>query len=285
MNDKRSSSDRVIRRILVALDASPHSEAALQTAAQLAAVLQAELHGIFVEDEDLLRLADLPQAREISAFTTPARTMTPRRVGRQLRRQADRARRALHEVARRFELEHDFSVVRGRVAAMLVEAAAEADLISIGKASSRRSSRRKLGQTARTVLEQASSSVLVLRSTLRDDGPLMVYYDGTPPAESALRLAVTLARQRPGTALTVLLPAVDADEIQRLNEAITDRYGPTVPGLHVHPLTQVEAARLATVVHHRPDGLIILPDEAPPLRDANLQTFLYDVDQPVLVVR
>ena len=46
-----------IRRILVALDASPHSQAALQAASELAAALKAELVGIFVEDVNLLHLA------------------------------------------------------------------------------------------------------------------------------------------------------------------------------------------------------------------------------------
>ena len=43
-----------IRRILVALDASPHSLAALEAASELADALKAELVGIFVEDVNLL---------------------------------------------------------------------------------------------------------------------------------------------------------------------------------------------------------------------------------------
>ncbi len=42
-----------IRRILVALDASPHSQAALEAASDLADALKAELVGIFVEDVNL----------------------------------------------------------------------------------------------------------------------------------------------------------------------------------------------------------------------------------------
>ena len=57
-----STSD--VRRILVALDASPHSHAALEEAAALAKPLQAELAGVFVLDAELLRLSALPVARE-----------------------------------------------------------------------------------------------------------------------------------------------------------------------------------------------------------------------------
>jgi len=46
-----------IRRILVALDASRYSLAALEAAIELAAGLEAELQGIFVEDVSELRAA------------------------------------------------------------------------------------------------------------------------------------------------------------------------------------------------------------------------------------
>ena len=46
-----------IRRILVALDSSPHSMAALETAVELAANLGARIIGLFVEEANLLRAA------------------------------------------------------------------------------------------------------------------------------------------------------------------------------------------------------------------------------------
>ncbi|MCB0182612.1 MAG: universal stress protein, partial [Caldilineaceae bacterium] len=46
--------DTLPERILVALDASPHSLAALRAAAKLAATVHAELHGLFIEDDRLL---------------------------------------------------------------------------------------------------------------------------------------------------------------------------------------------------------------------------------------
>ena len=55
----------VVRRILVALDASTQSLAALRTAVTLAAELGAELEGLFVEDTNLMRMAMLPVARRV----------------------------------------------------------------------------------------------------------------------------------------------------------------------------------------------------------------------------
>ncbi|PKN22384.1 MAG: hypothetical protein CVU64_24985, partial [Deltaproteobacteria bacterium HGW-Deltaproteobacteria-21] len=56
-----------IRRILVAMDPSYRSVGALDVAAELAARLGAELSAVFVEDVDLLHLAELPFAMEIGS--------------------------------------------------------------------------------------------------------------------------------------------------------------------------------------------------------------------------
>ncbi|MGD9028912.1 MAG: universal stress protein, partial [Anaerolineae bacterium] len=62
---REQDEELTIRRILIALDASSHSIAALRAAARLASSLEAELHGLFVEDINLLRAAGLPMAREL----------------------------------------------------------------------------------------------------------------------------------------------------------------------------------------------------------------------------
>ena len=64
-------------RILVALDESEDHQRVLQSAAEVAARLKAELRGLFVEDVNLLRLAELPCAREVHQTghqTTPDAT-------------------------------------------------------------------------------------------------------------------------------------------------------------------------------------------------------------------
>lgn len=58
-----------IRRVLVALDASPGSVVAAAAAARMAAALEAELEGLFVEDHDLLRLSRSSQARQVGFLT------------------------------------------------------------------------------------------------------------------------------------------------------------------------------------------------------------------------
>jgi len=65
--------DLVVRRVLVALDASPVSPEAAQAAAELAAQMQAQIEGLFVEDVTLLDLASLPLTAPVAVgIPTPA---------------------------------------------------------------------------------------------------------------------------------------------------------------------------------------------------------------------
>ena len=73
------------RRILVALDASQHSLAALEAASELAEALKAELVGIFVEDVNLLNLAGLPFVREVGYPSGAARPLDSPSMERALR--------------------------------------------------------------------------------------------------------------------------------------------------------------------------------------------------------
>jgi K+-sensing histidine kinase KdpD len=89
-----------IGRIVVSLDAASEIATAIDTAARLAAHWKAQLHGVFVEDEDLLNLAGLPFARQIT-LQSGAEPLTVEDVERHLRAAADRARRALATAAAR----------------------------------------------------------------------------------------------------------------------------------------------------------------------------------------
>ena len=55
-----------IERVLVTLDAVSENRTAIDTAVRVAARTGMPLHGLFVEDQDLLRLADLPFARQVT---------------------------------------------------------------------------------------------------------------------------------------------------------------------------------------------------------------------------
>lgn len=183
-----------IRRIVVALDASRSSLAALEAAADLAAVLEAELAGLFVEDENLMRLAGLSLAREWDRISGRPRSMRASELRRHLARQARQAQRALSEQAEMRRISWSFRTVRGHVTREVQVAASEADLLVLGARG--RSPGSAIGSTAKALLREVPTLLLVAPAGGPRGGEVDVLFDGTKDAERALELASDLALYR-----------------------------------------------------------------------------------------
>ena len=279
---RKQGKQQTIRRILVALDASHHSLAALDAAAELAASLEAELQGLFVEDANLLRLAGLPVARVVRyPFATPARP-DPVRMERELRVQAAQARQALAQASEQRHVTWSFRVVRGQVALEVLAAAMEADLLTLGKASRPLTQRVRLGSTARAAATEAPCCVLVLQRDMGIRPPVMVTYDGTPTAQKALTMAAHLAHQQGGT-LTVLILADSPDAAQRLQDQVSDLLHGRRLTVRYRRLMDASRATLAHNVRTEGSGVLVLSGTI--LAQEPLQTLLDEVDCPVLLVR
>ncbi|MGH7046118.1 MAG: hypothetical protein ACREE2_06975 [Stellaceae bacterium] len=119
-----------IERVVVPLDAASEVRAVLDAAARLAAHARARLHGVFVEDEDLLRLAGLPFARQ-TILGVRAEPMTAAQIALHLRVAALQMREALAAAARQYALEWSFEVMRGAAEHALALATAR-DLVVAG---------------------------------------------------------------------------------------------------------------------------------------------------------
>ena len=122
-----------VHHVLVALDASTHSLAALRVAAELAAEAKAELVGLFVEDIRLLRLAKSPRAREVLYPASQTRPLNSATMEERFQAQAEQARRAMASQASHAQLRWSFRVVRGEVTAEVLAAASDADVLVMGK--------------------------------------------------------------------------------------------------------------------------------------------------------
>ena len=119
-----------IERVVVPLDAASENRDAIEIAARLAAHAKAPLHGVFVEDEDLLHLAQLPFVRHVS-LGAGAESLSTKSVERQLRAAAERAREELAAAARRHRIDWSFEIVRAPAGGSFV-AVTERDLVVAG---------------------------------------------------------------------------------------------------------------------------------------------------------
>lgn len=170
-----SSLPATLRRVLVALDASPASAAAARAAVELAGRTGAEVVGLFVEDRELLALAGLPWSAAWGPGEPPASEWSAETVERRLASVAARARSSLEEAAGQRRLSCTFQVVRGDVTEEILRRLPEADVLVLGRVGWSGGRTRGLGRTAAAVLARSrgvllphgSSGKAVLRLLLR----------------------------------------------------------------------------------------------------------------------
>ncbi len=266
-----------IRRILVALDASNHSMAALRNAAELASRVEAELLGVFVEDANLLQLAALPFAREVGGVVGAARPLDAQVMERSLKAQAERSRLALAEAAAPHRLRWSFRVVRGDVAAEVVAASFEADLVSIGRMG-RQPGGGRLGPVARSVAAASPRPVLLAREALSARHGIGVVFDDAPSAEKALWAALRLARD--GGGLEVLIPAPDGASGQKLEDQAARLLGSRGMAVRYRWLDSGDAAQLAHHMRAAADALLVAAADSP-----LVPALLDELESPLLLVR
>lgn len=209
MEESGTEGPIVAERVLVALDASPQSQAALRAAARVAAAMQAELLGLFVEDANLFHLCNSPFCREVGLRTAVVRQLESQTVERQLRVLAAEMRRSLARVAGEAQVRWSFQVTRGAVEHELLAAAENSVLLSLGRTGWLTGSR--LGSTTRSVVQRTPRPLLILGNHEGLTHPLTVIYNGSASADRVLALAVRLA-QRDGHALNILLVGQDVVE-------------------------------------------------------------------------
>jgi nucleotide-binding universal stress UspA family protein len=272
-----------IRRILVALDASTHSLAALEAAANMALLLKAELVGLFVEDINLLRAAGLPFVQEIRYALGERRAIDVPRMEAYLRAQAAQAQRDLSEMAERRHLRYSFRVARGPVSAELLAAALEADLLALGRLGRSLAQSELLGSTARTAVAHAKGPVLLMRAGVDLSQPVLVIYDGCPAAQRALWVGATLAQ--PNGSLHVLVWADDNETAKQFKSDIVMQLADIEVAISYRRLHDIEPDKLVETISHSNTGLLVIGTTASPLPPQTLQTVLERLDTPVLVVR
>ncbi len=175
-------------RILVAVDASPLSLAALEAAARLGDRFGAVVDGLYVEDINLAKLAEQPEGTLISVLHARRHADPHLLITQALRLQVTQARRSFEATLGGRQPAGSFMVRRGQVVSEMLVAAAQADLVVLGWHGAAPSDRARLGSVARALAERCPRPLLMLG---RRDG-------------EALRLAV-LAGDTPAIAIATAL--------------------------------------------------------------------------------
>jgi nucleotide-binding universal stress UspA family protein len=214
----------LVRRIVVGLDASAASLDALSAAAALARRLGSDLRALFVEDQDLLRLAGLPFAQETRTLAGGFDRLVRDEVEGQLRALAARARQALERAAAQVQVSWSFEVARGAVTPKVLDSAGEEDLLVLGAGGHLRSGRAAAGGTARAAARDARASVLLLARGARVGDPVVAIHDGSAGSARAVVAAARIAAQ--GEPPIVLVPGAPRERAESLAAQARELAGP-----------------------------------------------------------
>lgn len=271
-----------VRRILVALDASVYSDGVLSVAVSLAAQLHSELHGLFIEDVNVLRLAELPFAREIRYGETQSRAVERDELERSLRARATILRHALETLAAEHQIRSTFRVVRGAVDSELITAALETDLLALGRLGHSIARRVRLGSAARAAVARAASAVLLVKPGV-EGGPILVLYDGSPASVRALRIAAGVAGE-PGE-LRVMVWGPDEEAAYGRRQFAAGLLEAETIRVQFQHLATGEPGRLLDWVNRQHGSLLVLSSGEDTLPEGTIDVLLDDAEQHILLIR
>jgi len=270
-----------IERVIVALDAVSENRAAIDMAARLAARWRASLRGVFLEDTNLLRLAHMPFARQVS-LGAGVETLTLQQAERQLRAFAERARRDLETAARRLGVAWTFDVVRDEAVAGIAGASATEFLVA-GTAS------RPIGRHFRVEyhwwsrVAPAATSFLLAGRGWEPQGSIAVLLHSRDAGAERLLVAAAQLVEAGGGRLIVICPAelAAAEEFGTwLGERLAT-YGVPVE-INIAPADPADFVRRIVDLDCR--LIAIGADDARAQRD-NLRRLVASLGCDVLVVR
>lgn len=271
------------RRLLVALDASAPSQAALEAAVAWARRFGAEVVGLFVRDALWAHLAAHPAARHVDAASGGARPADPDAMAEAAGALGRSVRRRLEALAQRSAVRATFHEVQGQVSAEVVALATSCDLVCAGRTGWRGGSAGRLGSTALALLASERTSVLLLSAGQSPERPVALVLAPGADSRRALSAALALASDDGGR-LSLLLAGEAGAERDRLEqEALT---GARERGLvvSVTAVDGLSGPAIARALQGRPCRTLVLPADllhGP----AQARDLLGSVACPVLAVR
>ena len=239
-----ATEDEKVRRIVMALDTASSVLPAIEAAAGLALGLNAELAGLFVEDERLLRFAGLPFAREFGYASARGRALAPASVEHALRAQAEQLRRLLAATAERLSFTWTLEVLRGEVPRSVLSRTGSSDLLVLG-----RSEYSWPGTTRRSDPGQRFPALAAR--------PIAVVFDGTATSQRALSIGCTLAEVT-GSGLTVLIPVTGTATFNELRQQATQRLAGR-PNASYFYLPETDPASIIRTARNRHYGVLLWP--------------------------
>lgn len=280
--DSNGSKSIIFRKILVAVDTSSHSRAALQAAAVLAQKMEGSIHGIFVQDEIWQKISRLPAKTTISELTGARVNLEEQDIQQQINMLKKRLQRELQTISRQNKISYTWQTVQGRVEKEILKAARDADLVTIGRRGCSFPQKKKLGSSAKAIIQTTEKPLLILKKGLQLGESVSAIYDGSDESRRSVQLAISLAVKNESS-VTVLRINDTRDIEQPDDEELEKMIASSPVPVEVQQLNITNIWSLTHSINRRRAGLLIIPKNQPLLK-GHLETVLYQLDCPLLLM-
>ena len=281
MSDKKETV--TFSDILVALDSSRHSRAALESAALIAKLLEANLCGLFVHDAQWLRISRLPTAFEINEVTGEITPIAQDSIKEQIQKLEKQIKDHFEQISEEFQLPHSWKSVHGGVKEKVFEAAKEADLITIGRIGRSFYKTGKLGSTARAVIQELDKPVLILQEGIELKDKIVAVYDGTSQSKTGVNLAAVLAKKNQDKLVIIDLTHGTPDEADAEKE-LDQLLSYATLDLEILTLKEPNIGKFLFLLNRLKGGLLVIPKTERYTKYTNLERILEAVISPVLLM-
>ncbi|MEE9265902.1 MAG: hypothetical protein V3V86_04150 [Gammaproteobacteria bacterium] len=264
--------------IVVAINAARRCGETLELATALATSVGADLEVVFVEDANLLRLADLPVTREIDRISGITRELDSRRMLRALHCEARQLRRELARIGRVSSVRSTLRVVRGHYLTEALAASASVDVTFV------HSARRPLpGEHLPIAPVRPIAASAAHGQARRGAGrkPLWTLFDGSPASGRALAVAAKLARTL-ACHLVVVLPVSGVDEIEKRKREV--QIAADKVALQYLVVADKRLSQLGKAPAPGAGSLLVLARKSPDLEDSAARSYLESLTVPVVLV-
>lgn len=188
--------DRPLRRIVVVCDAACDVQVAVNEAAALAARWSAVLHGVFLEDENLYRLAALPFGRQITLSSAVFEGLEAADIAELSAAAGAAMRRALADASARHRLDWSFEMLRD-LPSMAALAGIEGDMLVVEGAgrpfSGSWAPRSFWGTLWGSLVEDHGRPMLIRRQPQTGTGDIVVLMDAREDGRKLLLSGLSVA--------------------------------------------------------------------------------------------
>ena len=271
-----NAASRPARRVVVAVNAAARCSETLETAALLAAAEGVELEVVFVEDADLLRLADLPVAREIDRISGAIRRIDNRGMLRALEIEARRLRQEIARIERTRAVRSTLRIARGQILTEALNASERVEVTFVHAAS-----RALPGDSSAP--GPGYSFAGAKGSTARGASRKRVWsiFEGGPEGARALGAAEKIANALE-CRLMVLIRSHGTDDAEKLAREVRARVGDVE--LRFFEPAEGRAALEAHMFESRLSRLLVVARQSPSLADAATRRYLESLRVPLVIV-